>query len=371
MGTPVDAVESRRSPFYAAQAALGATFMEEAGWVWTNGFGDLDREYRAVREDLGVWDVSPLNKWDVRGREALRAAERLHSNDVRHLKTGQVRYGAFCDEQGRMIDDGTVFKLEDDHAWLMTNGREHDAHFSEVTRGLNATIEYIGPQLPHLGLQGPRSREALAAVCSVDLRRLPYFHFVPGPVRVGGVPCWVSRTGFGGELGYELFCRPEDAPALWDVVVSRCRATPFGVEAIEILRIEAGLVILDYDYEPHQRTPYDLSFDRFVALGRSDFLGATPLTAIAASPPRRFKTLVLESDQLPEYGARVSRDGRPIGTLTSPTRSPRFGMIGLAVLDAADAQDGRPVEVAVGERWVPARVATLPIYDPEKQRPRA
>ncbi len=136
--------QSIRSPFHDLHAAMGATFMEDGGWFWTESFGDLDAEYRAVRERIGVWDVSPLNKWNFRGRDALEAAARLHTNNVRGLAAGQVRYGAFCDADGLMVDDGTVFKFSDDHVWVMTNSREHEDHFAEVTRGLAVTIEYIG-----------------------------------------------------------------------------------------------------------------------------------------------------------------------------------------------------------------------------------
>jgi aminomethyltransferase len=362
---------SIRSPFYKMHAALGATFMEEGGWFWTESFGDLDREYRGVREDLGVWDVSPLNKWDFRGPDAARAAARIHSNNVAGLRAGQVRYGAFCDGDGLMVDDGTVFKLADDHFWVMTNGREHEDHFAEVTSGMKVRIEYIGLELPHLGLQGPRAREALGPLCSADIRGLRYFQFIPEKVTVGGVPCWVSRTGFGGELGYELFCSPSDAEALWSVAVDRCHATPFGVEAIEVLRIEAGLIVLDYDYEAHQRTPYDFSLDRLVDLEGFDFNGRDALMVVAKNPPRRFKTLVLDTEELPEYGAAVASHGEAAGVLTSPTKSPRFGTIGLAVLETRFARQGTTLEVAHGEGTVSARVDVLPIYDPEKRRPRS
>ena len=364
---PVDAI---RSPFYAAHASLGATFMEEGGWFWTESFGDLAGEYAAVRDDLGVWDVSPLNKWELRGRDAMKAASRLHTNDVPGLAVGQVRYGAFCDEDGLMVDDGTVFRFADDHVWIMTNGRDHEEHFAEVTHGLDLRIEYIGRDLPHLGLLGPRAREALAPVCSADIRSLGYFHFIPEPVKVGGVSCWVSRTGFGGELGYELFCIPADAADLWSVVLEKCRPRPFGVEAIEILRIESGLIVTDYDYHAHERTPFDFSMDRLVSFGH-DFTGARALRPVAAHPPRRFKTLVLEGDELPEYGAAVTSGGGPAGVLTSPTKSPRFGLIGIAVLESDLAVDGTRLQVALGDGVVPATVETLPVYDPEKRRPRS
>ncbi|HEX3506909.1 MAG TPA: aminomethyltransferase family protein [Candidatus Dormibacteraeota bacterium] len=360
-----------RSPFYKAHAELGATFMEEGGWLWTESFGDLDAEYRGVREDLGVWDVSPLNKWSFRGRDALKAAARLHTNNVAAQQVGQVHYGAFCDSDGLMVDDGTVFKFSDDRAWVMTNGRELDDHFAEVTKGMAVDIEYIGLELPHLGLQGPRSREALSKVCSVDISNLHYFHFITEPVKVGGVPCWVSRTGFGGELGYELFCKPENAEDLWSVVIEQCGARPFGVEAIEVLRIESGLIVTDYDYHPHERTPFDFSFDKLVAFAGSDFNGEAALRNVAANPPRRFKTLVLETEELPEYGAAVTSDGEPAGTLTSPTKSPRFGQIGLAILESRFSGDGQMLEVALGDSTVAAKVDVLPIYDPQKRRPRS
>jgi aminomethyltransferase len=361
--------EAIRSPFYDAAASRGATFMEEGGWYWTEGFGDSDGEYRGVREDLGVWDVSPLNKWEFRGPDALEAAQRVHTNNIAGLDVGQVRYGAFCDPDGLMVDDGTIFRLGD-RVWVMTNGSEHAEYFAEATSGLDVEVEAVTLTMPHLGLQGPRAREALSPICDADIPGLRYFRFIPDKTKVGGVPCFVSRTGFGGELGYELFCDPKDAVDLWDVVVSTMKARPFGVEVIESLRVEAGLVVLDYDYEAHERTPYDLSFDNLVRLDGADFIGRDALRAVAPNPPRRMKTLRLETEQLPEYGVAVLRDGEEVGTLTSPAPSPRFGPIALAILETAVADDGTPLEVAVGDGTVPATVAPLAIYDPEKKRPR-
>ncbi len=364
------ATDSIRSPFYEIAASLGATFMEEAGWYWTEGFGDEDAEYRGVRDDLGVWDVSPLNKWEFRGSDSLAAAQKIHTANVLGLGVGQVRYGALCDPEGLMIDDGTVFRLAD-RVWVMTNGSDHASHFADATRGLDVNVEAVTLTMPHLGLQGPRAREALGPVCEADISGLGYFRFFPEPTKVGGVPCYVSRTGFGGELGYELFCRPEHAADLWDVAVSLMNARPFGVGVLESLRVEAGLVVLDYDYSAHERTPYDLSFDRFVALGSVEFVGCEALESIAPNPPRRLKTLRLEGNELPDYGVEVTRGGEPVGTLTSPALSPRFGQIALAILETGVSADGEKVEVTVGDRTVPAVVAPLAIYDPEKKRPRA
>jgi glycine cleavage system aminomethyltransferase T len=272
-----------------------------------------------------------------------------------------------------MVDDGTIFNTaQDDHVWVMTNGKDHDDYFGSMLSGFDVEFECIAPRMPHLGVIGPRSRDVVRSLTDTDVEALRYFRFLPEPVMVGGVPVYLSRTGFGGELGFELFLTdPADAAELWDAVVG-ADATPFGTEAIEILRIEAGLIVTDYDYEAHQRTPYDFNLDRLVALGRDvEFVGKEKLRAVAADPPNRFVTLKVEGDTLPEYGAAVTKDGEDVGALTSPTESPRFGRIGLAIVRAAFASPGTTLDVAVGDGTAAATVDVLPLYDTEKMRPRA
>jgi aminomethyltransferase len=357
--------------FHAVQQARGATFMEEGGWLWSVSFGDPAAEYAAVREGVGMWDVSPLNKWEFRGPDAVEAAQRVHSNDILGLEVGQVRYGAFLDEDGLLVDDGTVFKHADDHLWVMTNGMDHAEYFAEATKGLDVSVDYIALELPNLQIQGPRSRELLRSLTDVDLDALRYFHFIPEPVTVGGVPVWLSRTGFSGELGFELFLRPEHATDLWEAVES-AGATPYGVEVIEPLRIETGMVVTDYDYAAHERSPFDLGMDRLVALETvAEFMGKERLREIAADPPNRFKTLRVEGDTLPEYGASVTRDGEDVGVLTSPAISPTLGNIGLAILRTDASADGSAVDVALGDGTVLATVDVAAIYDPQKRRPRS
>jgi aminomethyltransferase len=362
-----------RTAFHEVTSAQGGTHVADGGWMWLEGFGDLRREYDAVRDDVAVWDVSPLNKWDFRGPDALRAAQHLFSNDAMSLEVGQARYGAFLDEDGLMVDDGTVFNTaHEDHCWVMTNGKDHQDYFGEALKGFDVEFEWIAPRMPHLGVIGPRSREVVRSITDADVGALRYFRFIPDPVKVGGVPVYLSRTGFGGEMGYELFLTdPANAADLWNAVVG-AGATPFGVEAIEIVRIEAGLIVTDYDYEAHQRTPYDFGFDRLVAIDKPvEFLGKDRLRTLAANPPNRLVTLRYEAGELPEYGAAVTKGGEEVGTLTSPTDSPRFGKIGLAVVRGDLAAPGTTVEVALSGGTVSATVDVLPIYDTNKERPRA
>jgi aminomethyltransferase len=353
--------------FDAPQRELGCEFMDWEGWLWPNHFGDPVAEHRAVREGVGVWDESPLRKWDFRGPDALRAADRIFTNDMLGLETGQIRYAPFCDENGKMVGDGTVFKLDDAHAWVITALDSDLDHFREVVAGLEVEIEPITEQLPHVQLQGPRSREVLAGLAG-DAAALGYFRFRPDQVAVGGVPAWVSRTGYSGEIGYEIFCSTADAPALWGALTG-AGATPYGLAAVETLRIESGLIFIGYDYFQHETDPYDVSLDKVVRLDAGDFHGRQALADTAKSPPRRMVTLSLEGDTVPEYGAAVSSAGAPAGTLTSPCESPTLAkVIGLAVLEARFAAPGTRLEV---DGAGAATVEPLPIYDPEKRRPRA
>jgi aminomethyltransferase len=360
-----------RTAFYGVQERRGATFVEEGGWLWSVSFGDAAREYRAVREDVGMWDVSPLNKWEFRGPDALEAAQRVHSNDILGLEVGQVRYGAFLDEEGFLVDDGTVFMFADDHLWVMTNGMDREAYFADATKGLDVSVEYIAGSLPNMQIQGPRSRELMRTLTDADVDALPYFRFYPEPVEVGGVPVWLSRTGFSGELGFELFLRPEGADALWEAVEG-AGATPYGVEVIEPLRVETGMVVTEYDYQEHERTPFDLGMDRVVALDApGEFMGKDRLREVAVDPPNRFKTLRVDGEEMPAYGAAVSVGGEEVGVLTSPAISPTYGNVAIAVLRTDVAVEGTRVDVALGDGTTGASVDVLAIHDPKKRRPRS
>jgi aminomethyltransferase len=365
--------EAIKTAFHEVTAAQGGSHVADGGWMWLEGFGDVATEYAAIRDDAAVWDVSPLNKWEFRGPDALRAVQRAFTNDALGLDVGQVRYGAFVDADGLMVDDGTVFNTGlEDHCWVMTNGMDHEEYFGDLLTGLDAQFDWIAPSMPHLGVIGPRSRDVVQLLTDEDLGTLRYFRFIPRSVRVGGVDVHLSRTGYGGELGYELFLRdPADAGTLWNAVVA-AGAMPVGTEAIDVARVEAGLIVTDYDYEPHQRTPFDFNLDRMVRLDQGlGFAGEDALRTVAADRPNRFVTLRYEAEALPEYGAAVTKDGEDVGVLTSPTDSPRFGKIGLAVIESAQARVGNTVGVTIDGGVVPATVDALPVYDTYKERPRS
>ena len=363
---------SIRSPFHAVQERIGGQFDDWEGWLWTTGFGDTVGEYRAVREDVGVWDCSALIKWEVTGRDAARAVDRLWTNDVLGLASGAVRYGGLCDVSGALIDDGTAWKFADDRLWIMTNRFDLADHFEETAERLDARFTSIVHELPHVQFQGPRSRELLMSLCpDPRIADLHYFRFLPEKVPVGGVPTWIGRTGVSGELGYELFVAPSDAPALWEVLTAGpAGARPYGFDALDILRIESGMILPDYDYVPGETSPYDISFERFIRLDRP-FVGREALAEVQADPPRRLVGLRFEGADAVEAGATIEDDGLVIGTVTSPTVSPTYGSIALAVVETGMARPGATVNVPTDDGLRSATIGPTSVYDPDKLRPRS
>jgi aminomethyltransferase len=352
-----------RSPLHDAQVAAGADIMWEDGYPWTNGFGDVLGEYEAIRSGTGLWDLFSTCKYEVEGPDAGRLIQRRFTNDVSAMQPGSVRYGAFVNADGMMVDDGNVYKRADDRFWIFINTAELQEWFRESGGGLDASIEHRTADLPMISVQGPTSRSLLQGLTDADLSALSYFRFWPDPVKVAGVPATVLRTGFSGEVGFELVTDLDSIATLWEGL-NDAGGRPFGLEAIDIARIEAGLIIIGLDYQPEKTSPFDMTMDRFVKPG-TECVGSEALARMGADPPRRLKTLTIEGDA-PAAGTAVTRDGVGVGTLTSPTTSPRFGAVGLAVLRTDAAADGQTL--VAGD--AAATVAPLSIYDPQKQKPR-
>jgi aminomethyltransferase len=358
-----------RSVLHEVQQALGATFRDDDGWYWTMGFGDGLAGYEAMRGGVAIWDVYPLVKWDVTGTQARTAIQRVFTADLAGQAVGQVKYGAFVDPDGTLVDDGTVFKHSDEHYWVLTNTSGFGDFWAAHTSGLDYRAVNRTEGMPLISVQGPGSRDLLQSLTRADLGSLGYFRFWPEPITVAGVPTTLMRTGFSGELGFELIPAVRDAVELWTAITD-AGAVPVGLDTIEPVRIEAGLIIYGTDYTPGTHTPYDVSLDKVVSLD-AEFLGRGALAAVAARPPNRLATLVLEPGELPAVGAQVLQAATIVGVLSSRVDSPEFGPIGLAMLATASAEPGSELTVISGTRSVRASVAALSIKDPHKRRARA
>jgi aminomethyltransferase len=371
-----------RTAFDAIQRRLGGTFGEWEGWDWIAEFDDPIAEHHTVRESVGIWDESPLRKWYFVGKDAVKAADRLFTADMAALVPGQTRYGPFCDEGGKMLGDGVVFRGDDAKRVLVVTALDTDGdHFRRACADLDVEFEEVTFAMPHLQVQGPRSRELLSQMTDADVNGLKYFRWIPKPVTVGGVEdCYVSRTGYSGELGFEVFCPPEGAEKLWQALLDQGASVgirPYGLTAVESLRIEAGLVFIGFDYFPGVTSPYHMNLDRMIKLDKpGDFIGKAALQAeFDAGVTHRMVTLVIAGEESPDYGAPVVSAGRGVGKLLSPSagRSPTVDkLIGMACIETELTALGTQVEVTMPDgRLVTAVVDTFPIYDPEKTRPRS
>ncbi len=358
--------EENRSPLHAWHVAHGGEFLWEDGYPWMMHEGrDPLEEYEAVRTATGLWDLFSTCKYEVTGPDAGRLVQRRFTNTLDGMADGSVRYGAFVNTDGRMIDDGNVYKHADDRYWVMINSAAIDDWFRETAGDLDSSIAHRTNDLAMIAVQGPTSMTTLQGLTERDLGDLRYFRFWPEPTTVAGREAWVLRTGFSGEKGYEVVVTPDDASTVWDALIE-AGGTPFGLTAIDLARTEVGLIIIAVDYDPGEISPWDLSMDRFIKTD-TECVGALALAAYGENPPKRFKTLQIQSETAPEYGASVTKDGNEVGKVTSPAVSPRLGTIGLAILNADAAEEGEKVEVGDAV----ATVARLGLYDPEKRRPRA
>jgi aminomethyltransferase len=357
--------EDVRSPLHDWHMAHGAEVIWEDGYPWAMDEGTpVKDEYEAIRTGTGIWDLFSTCKYEVTGPDATRLIQRRFTNSLAGMADGSVRYGAFVNADGTMVDDGNVYKFSDDRYWVLINSAGFEDWFRETAGDLDATITHKTEDLAMIAVQGPTSQTTLQPLTERDLGELGYFRFWPTMTTVAGVPAYVLRTGFSGEHGYEIVVDPSNAQVVWDALVA-AGAMPFGLNAIDLARTEVGLIIIAVDYDPGATSPWDLSMDRFIKTDTEN-VGADALRSYGASPPKRFKTLRFEGSP-PEAGTAVTKDGAEVGVVTSPADSPRVGPIGLAILDAAVADDGTKVEVG----GAVATVATLSILDPEKKKPRA
>jgi aminomethyltransferase len=360
-----------------------------------------EREYYAVRNSAALIDVSPLFKYDIVGPDALRAVNRIVTRDMNRCRVGQIFYTGWCDEAGKLIDDGTVWRLSEHH-FRITAADPNWRWFKDCAFGLDAEVHDMSDRLAALALQGPQARRILQqlAVEGVDLDSLAYYCLQSG--RLKGFPLTISRTGFTGDLGYELWLEPDYAEMVWDRLTAVGRdygLLPAGMVALDIARIEAGLLLADVDYvsshkaliEMRKSSPYELGLGWTVALDKGPFIGRDALRRewaagaawalvgleIAWAP---LEELYARVDLPPQVAGRASRlavpvyrYGRQVGQMTSSTFSPILKKyIGLASVEALHAAPGTELEVEVTVEYrrqpAPARVVPLPFFDPPRKR---
>ena len=392
------------TPFHPRTAALNRKMQwrEWSGYYASSAYADFhDIEYNAIREAAAVIDVSPLYKYRISGPDAIRLADRVITRDATKLKVGQVYYTPWCDEHGKVIDDGTVHRVGE-HELRWTAADPQYRWLTQNAAGLDVAIEDVSEQVAALALQGPFSRAVLEAATGEDFGDLRYFRRRAS--KLGKTAIDVSRTGYTGDLGYELWIPAEHAEAAWDAIFKAGAAygiRPAGMLALDVTRLEAGLILLEVDYtsarhamNPEQNySPFEIGLGRLVSFDKSDYVGRRALKAeqAAGGPARRLVGLMLdwydierlydEQGLPPAISPTTDRSpvpvfaeaGRQVGKATSHGWSPILKQaIALASVAPRFERVGTRLQVewtVEGKRGrVNATVVELPFLDLERKR---
>jgi aminomethyltransferase len=380
---------TRDTAFHPRFSALTRNYTEYRGYWLPTRFSNEGpvAEYWACRERAVIIDLSPLRKFEVTGPDALALLQYALTRNVRKLAVGQVVYTAMCYPHGGMIDDGTLFRLgENNFRWI--GGDDYSGIWLREQAeklGLKAWVRSSTDQLHNVAVQGPKSRDILREVIwtppsQPSLAELGWFRFTIG--RIGGfdgVPVVVSRTGYTGELGYEVFCHPKDALTVFDAIWQAGEPhglMPLGLEALDMARIESGLVFAGYEF-CDQTDPFEAGIGFTVPLNskNEDFIGREALMRRLEHPQRKLVGLELEGDETVGHGDCVHIGRAQVGVVTSATRSPILNKtIALARVDVTQCELGTEVEVGKldgHQKRLPARIVRFPHYDPDKTRVRA
>ena len=357
-----------------------------------------DHEYNAIRNAAALIDISPLFKYRLSGKDATRLVDRIVTRDLKKVSVGSVIYTPWCDEHGKVIDDGTVSRLaENTYRWTAADPSLR--WFHQNAAGLDVRIEDISDDVAALALQGPTSGRLLKAIAEADIENLKYFKVTSG--KIAGVPVDISRTGYTGDLGYEIWIPWKDAVRVWDELMSKGKAFDVhaaGMLALDVSRIEAGLLLIDVDFNGSKKaligsqkyTPLEMGLGRLVALDKGRFVGQEALRREAKEGPKReivglelhwnaveaiYERLNL-APQIPAAASRVAvpvyREGEWAGKATSTTWSPTLKkMIALATVGRGHTAVGTRLEMEVTveavRHRVPATVVKMPFFNPPRK----
>jgi aminomethyltransferase len=387
------------TPFHERTLALceSLNYREWSGYYTVSAYETHhDHEYNAIRNAAALIDISPLFKYRLTGKDATRLVDRIITRDVRKISVGQVVYTPWCDEYGKVIDDGTVSRLEE-NVYRWTAADPSLRWLTQNSIGLDVQLEDISESVAALALQGPTSGRLLRSIADAEIENLKYFRVTHGSI--AGVPVDISRTGYTGDLGYEIWVDANDALRVWDALVESggpFDIKPAGMLALDVARIEAGLLLIDIDFNSSKKalideqkySPFEMGLTRLVNLDKNSFVGQQALMRESQRALRK-QIVGLEVDWIeverhyeavglpPAVSAIASRlavpifkNGKQIGKATSTTWSPVLKkMIGLATVQSEFAKPGAHVEIeitveAVRHR-VGARIARTPFYNPK------
>ena len=354
----------KRTPFYEQHVALGAKIVPFAGWEMPVQYSQgITAEHRAVRERCGLFDVSHMGEFIVRGARAVDFATYVTTNDVAALAIGQVHYSTILNERGTIEDDCLVYRFAD-HVMFVVNASNIAKDYAHIARhapAFGVTVEDVSDSMGLLALQGPQAASILQPLTRTDLSTIGYYHFAEG--EVASMPMIISRTGYTGEDGFELYHDVRYSTRLWEALMAAGDVTPAGLGARDTLRLEMGMALYGNDIDDTV-TPLEANLAWLVKLKKGEFVGSGVLNAQkAAGLTKKLVGFTLSDRNIARHGYPVFANDQPSGAVCSGTMSPTLGIpIGTAYLPAALAKEGTTFEVEVRGKRVPATVVKTPFY---------
>ena len=356
----------KKTPLYDLHLELGGKIVPFAGYLLPVQYQTgVIKEHMAVRTACGLFDVSHMGEILIKGPDALSNLQRFLTNDFADMDIGRVRYSPICNERGGIVDDLIVYKFAQDEYFLVVNAANKDKDYAWFTQHAKGDVEIIdlSDQYAQLALQGPRAKDILSKLTDADKLPTKYYSFVRD-LDVSGVPCLVSRTGYTGELGYELYCAPDKVVQLAKVLLEAGAdegLIPCGLGARDTLRLEAGMPLYGHEMSD-DITPFEVGLDFFVKLDKEDFIGKQALLDLG-EPQRVRAGLVLTDRGIAREGSDVHHEGRKVGVTTSGTLLPYTNKASAMALVQKDiAQADTEVEIDVRGRRLKAKVVDLPFY---------
>ncbi|HJS43745.1 MAG TPA: glycine cleavage system aminomethyltransferase GcvT [Gemmatimonadales bacterium] len=354
----------KRTPLHGVHVTLGAKMVPFAGFEMPVTYpSGINAEHRAVRENVGVFDVSHMGEFEITGSDRNAFVQRVTCNDVGALKPGQAQYSGILTKEGTFVDDCLVYRFEDKLMMVVnaSNIQKDWDHIVAQKGGADVRLRDISDETALLAVQGPKAEALLGQLTSLSVALIPYYHFVQG--KVAGVQCFVSRTGYTGEDGFELYCRAADAETLWHALVGAGRGEPVGLGARDTLRLEAGLPLYGNDIDD-TTTPYEAGLAFIVKLEKgAPFTGLEALKRqkLEGVPRRLVGFKISEPKTIARHGYPAFLDGTQVDIVRSGTITPTANAaIGTTYLPAARAKAGTKIEIDVRGKKVEAEVVKMP-----------
>jgi aminomethyltransferase len=354
-----------RTPLYETHVRSGARMVEFAGWEMPVQYAGILAEHEAVRTHVGLFDVSHMGEVVFRGPKALEALNRAFTNDLGKTADGQAQYGCLCRDTGGIVDDVVVYRRGPEDLLVCVNAANRAKDFEWLaSHAGGADVRNESDEWAQLALQGPLAAQLLQRLTKVNLSALRSYRFAPG--EVAGIACLVARTGYTGEDGFELFCPPDRAAKLWDTLVDAGKPEgiqPAGLGCRDSLRLEMAYRLYGSDMDD-STTPLEAGLAWVVKLDKGEFVGRAALVKQKEQGlAKKLVGFVLTDPGIARHGYAVLQDGKPVGAVTSGTRSPSLGTsIGLAYVPPALAAEGSTLAVDIRGRAAAAKVVKTPFY---------